>query len=137
MLCTIQYSFHCPSTLVFPRSVKRFRPLLARRLPNTGSTVAKRRVIIYRPMSPSIFIFILSASLGPPRLPCKNDTCRVFVLSGFCNKRNVRHAHEMGVARDDGNEMDVYGSFQAMRLTWFWRVIRAHGARYACFLASA
>jgi hypothetical protein len=28
MLCTKQKSFHCPSTLVWPRSVKRVSPLL-------------------------------------------------------------------------------------------------------------
>jgi len=51
MLCTRQYSFHCPSTLVLPRKVKRWSRLLDRRLPNTGSTVAKRRAIISRPWS--------------------------------------------------------------------------------------
>lgn len=38
----------------FSRSVKRCKRLLPRKLPNTGSTVANRRVIISRPASESI-----------------------------------------------------------------------------------
>jgi hypothetical protein len=38
MLCTRANSFHCPSTLCCPRSVKRLSRLLWRRLANTGST---------------------------------------------------------------------------------------------------
>jgi Arc/MetJ family transcription regulator len=48
LLCTRQKSFHCPSTLCRPRNVKRSSPLLCRRFANTGSTVAKRRAIIWR-----------------------------------------------------------------------------------------
>ena len=49
-----------PSTLVFPRSVNQFSCLLPRRLPNTGSTVAKRPVIICWPPPESILAFIYS-----------------------------------------------------------------------------
>ena len=82
MLCTRQKSFHCPSTLACPRSVKRLSRLLWRRLANTGSTVAKRRHTrsalgaVDAPLHP----------LGVRRsclaiLPMKNATCRVLVLS--------------------------------------------------------
>jgi len=43
------HSVHCPLTFARPRSVKRSRPLFARTLPNTGSTVAKRRPYASRP----------------------------------------------------------------------------------------
>ena len=42
-----------------------------------------------------------------------SNTCATARTMSF-SKRSVRHAHEMGVARDDGTEMDVYGSFQTM-----------------------
>ena len=51
MLCTKPYSFHWPSTLSRPRSVKRLSALLKRTLPNTGSTVAKRCAINSFPRS--------------------------------------------------------------------------------------
>ena len=42
----MQYGFHCPSTFARLRSVNLVSHLLCSRLPNTGSTVAKRVVII-------------------------------------------------------------------------------------------
>ena len=44
MLCTMHYSFHCTSTFIRPRSVKRSRPSAARVLANTGSTAPIRRL---------------------------------------------------------------------------------------------
>ncbi len=93
MLCTRQYSFHCPSTLLRPRSVKRVSRLLWRRLPNTGSTVAKRAAIIRLPSIESMRRFIRSVCDSmPSRLPRKKATCRTFVVSGVRRQR-VRSAH--------------------------------------------
>src|SRR5690242_20141794 len=85
MFCTKQYSFHCPSTLSVPRKVKRSIFLLPRTLPNTGSTVAKRRVIISRPRSESILRFMrsLACSLALACLPTKMATCLMMVRCGW------------------------------------------------------
>ncbi len=61
---------HWPSTLRRASRVKRSSRLLPRRLPNTGSTVAKRAVIIRRPKALSILTFTRSVWLScPSRLP--------------------------------------------------------------------
>src|SRR5262249_14333 len=84
LLCTRQYSFHCPSAFVRPRRVKRDNRLLWRRLPKTGSTVAKRRVIISLPMGLSILHFIRAVWVsGLPAVGRKRTaTCRTGVVSG-------------------------------------------------------
>jgi integrase-like protein len=79
-----------PSILARPRSVKRVRRLLWRRLPKTGSTVAKRAAVICLPSSESILSFIRSVWLSwPARLPWKKATCRVLVVSGFLRQRSL------------------------------------------------
>jgi len=104
MLCTRQYSFHCPSTLVLPHSVKRFSPLLDLRLPNTGSTVAKRRAIISRPWSVSTdleqhprvvgrraFVFVLVAHLDLARIELVLDQ----VVKGVFEAAGVQRLGEV------------------------------------------
>ena len=78
MLCTRQKSFHCPSTLVRPRSVKRSSPLLCRRFANTGSTVAKRCPYCARPSGVSmrsLHARSCASRGGVGARPRKNATC--------------------------------------------------------------
>ena len=51
---------HCASNFFCPLSVKRLSCLLCRRLPNTGSTVAKRLPYWMLPSGLSMLRFILS-----------------------------------------------------------------------------
>ena len=51
ILCTIQYSCHCPCSLFLPRNENRFKRLLVPILPNTGSTTLIRWLYICLPSS--------------------------------------------------------------------------------------
>jgi hypothetical protein len=63
--------------------------LLWRRLPKTGSTVAKRRVIISLPLGLSILHFIRAVYVsGLPAVgPRTMATCRTGILSGYRRQR--------------------------------------------------
>src|SRR5437867_104335 len=89
-LWTRQYSFPCPSTFVLPRSVKRDSRLLWRRLPQTGSTVAQRRVILSLPVGLSLLRFLRAVGVAglPVVGPKRTATCRTGGLSGYRQPRS-------------------------------------------------
>ena len=90
MLWTSANSFHCPSTLCRPRSVKRLSRLLLRMLPNTGSTVAKRLPYSSRPSALSMRARMFCACVSLD-LRVNTATCRVFVVSVHVDKLVSRH----------------------------------------------
>lgn len=94
MLCARQYHFHCVSTFMRPRSVKRSSRLFARRFPNTGSTVASRCRYYARPEGVSIRSRI--AALWSVRWVLtrlwKDATLRTGLVSGV-RRHFARSAH--------------------------------------------
>jgi len=88
MLCIRQYSFPCPSTFCWPRRLKRQRGLFPRWLPNTGSTVATRRVIMCLPLSESILVFIPYGVMG---MRINRGNVRRIISLRQANRREVKH----------------------------------------------
>ncbi len=72
-------SFHCPSTLRWPRSVKRSSCLFARRLPNTGSAVANhlRTLVIRQIAFPRLRGFTRAAPVRRMRHEPRPDVFRI------------------------------------------------------------
>lgn len=82
-----------PIHLGFAAQRKAVQSFVATQVSNTGSTVAKRRVIISLPFSESIFTFIRSAGVFVlSRFPWKKEACRVCIFSGV-HKHSASRLH--------------------------------------------